>query len=111
LLSAVVAKKHRVELTAAAAADIAGTADQIAADNPIASVRWEARIEQLISGLQTMPRAHATIPEAAELGVDYREKLFGNYRIIYQIAGDRVVVLRVIHGARLLDLSYFKSDR
>jgi plasmid stabilization system protein ParE len=68
-----VAKKHRVELTAAAGADIARTVDLIAADNPAASARWETRIERLITGLQAMPRAHALIPEAAELGVDYRE--------------------------------------
>lgn len=59
--------------------------------------------------LETMPRAHAIIPEASELGVDYREKLFGKYRIIYRISVDRVIVLRVIHGARLLDLSLFRD--
>jgi plasmid stabilization system protein ParE len=56
-----------------------------------------------------MPLANAVIPEAAELGVDYREKLFGNYRIIYRVSGDAVIVLRVIHGARLLDLSFFRQ--
>jgi hypothetical protein len=49
------------------------------------------------------------IPEAAELGVDYRHKLFGSYRIIYRVAGGKVIVLRVNHAARLLDLSFFRD--
>ena len=48
------------------------------------------------------------IPEAADLDIDYRHKLFGNYRIIYRVEGNLVFVVRVIHGARLLLRSMFE---
>ena len=57
--------------------------------------------------LDTLPLAYGVIPEAAELGIAFRQKLFGHYRIIYRIDGDRVTIVRVIHCAQLLDLSVF----
>jgi hypothetical protein len=63
----------------------------------------------MIARLETFPFAHEVIPEGADLGVSYRHKLFGNYRIIYQVEGDQVIALRVIHGARLLDQSLFRD--
>jgi len=37
------------------------------------------------------------------MGERYRHLLFGHYRAVFRIAGDRVIVMRVLHGARLLD--------
>jgi len=70
-----------------------------------------AGAQRLIFGLETFPFAFGVIPEAkelsAEIDVDYRQKLFGNYRIIYRVEADRVIVMRVVHGARLLARSMF----
>ena len=52
-----------------------------------------------------MPQRHEVIPEAIDLGVEYRHVISGNYRTLYRIENDRVIVLRVIHASRLLDLS------
>jgi toxin ParE1/3/4 len=37
------------------------------------------------------------------LGTAYRHLLFGHYRTIFKIIGAGVIILRVIHKARLLD--------
>ena len=58
-----------------------------------------------IRSLKSMPQRHEVIPEAQDLGVDYRHIISGNYRTIYRINEDWVIVLRVIHAARLLDQS------
>jgi toxin ParE1/3/4 len=102
-----VTKKYLVEVTDWAQRDIRSTHKYIAEDNPQAADRWQASIERMILRLETFPFAHEVIPEAADLGVDYRHNLFGNYRIVYRVQGDRVFVLRVIHAARLLDQSMF----
>jgi toxin ParE1/3/4 len=109
LLSCDVRKKYRVETNPAAEDDIRQTRDYIAADNPQAAQRWARDVERLINRLESFPFAHEVIPEAAELGVKYRHRLFGKYRIIYRVENDRVIILRVIHGARLLHLSMFSS--
>ena len=43
------------------------------------------------------------MPENDLLGTSYCHQLIGNYRTIFKITGARVIILRVIHGARLLD--------
>ena len=62
-------------------------------------------IDRKIRSLQSMPQRYEVIPEAQELGVEYRHILSGNYRTIYRIEGERVIVLRVVHASRLLDQS------
>jgi plasmid stabilization system protein ParE len=103
-----VRKKYRVEISSAAKADVRSTFDHIAADNRHAAERWVENVEQLILRLRSMPRAYEVIPEAADLRIDCRHKLFGDYRIIYRIEADTVYVVRIIHGARLLDASMFQ---
>ena len=107
LQSCAVTKKFLVEITESARRDIRLAHSHIADDNPQAAERWRANVERMIVRLETFPFAHEVIPEAAALGMDFRHKLFGNYRIIYRVQEDCVFVLRVIHGARLLDQSMF----
>jgi toxin ParE1/3/4 len=102
-----VTKKYRVDTNPAAEEDIRFIYQRIATDNPVAASRWLVQIERLIARLETFPQAFELIPEASEIGADYRHKFFGNYRIIYRITGDRVIIVRVIHGARLLLPSMF----
>jgi plasmid stabilization system protein ParE len=103
-----VAKTYRVELSQAAKIDIDSIRNHIAADNPAAAERWRLEIRALILRLETLPFAFEVIPEAAELGVRCRHKLFGNYRIVYRVDEDRVLIVRVIHGAQLLDRATFE---
>jgi toxin ParE1/3/4 len=43
------------------------------------------------------------------MGTHYRHLLYGNYRSVFRIARKTVYVLRVIHGARLMDSSMFED--
>jgi toxin ParE1/3/4 len=91
-------------------ADIRAIREHIAADNPQAAERWAAEVERLILRLETLPFSFEVIPEAAELGREYRHKLFGSYRIIYRVEESRVAIVRVIHGARTLTPQMFFSS-
>lgn len=79
--------------------------DFIARDKPHAADTWARSIERKIRSLKSIPQRHEVIPEAQDLGVEYRHIISGNYRTIYRIDEDWVIVLRVIHAARLLDQS------
>ena len=96
-------KKYRVDITATAEADTAALWDYIAQDNPDAATAFILRLEEQISSLERYIERCPLIPENELLGTAYRHLLFGNYRTIFKIVGARVIILRVVHGARLLD--------
>lgn len=96
-------KKYAVEIAATAERDVLEIHDWIARDKPSAATRWVKEVKRQINALEKMPSRHEVIPEANDLGVDYRHIVFGNYRTIYRVAGERVIILRVIHASRLLD--------
>lgn len=97
------AKTFRVEITATAEADVAEIWEYIAQDNPETATAFILRLEEQIDTLENFPERCPPIPENRLLGAAYRHLLFGQYRAIFKIAGDRVIVMRVLHGARLLD--------
>jgi toxin ParE1/3/4 len=98
-----VTRRFSVELAATAEADVRGIRDHISRDNPTAARKWVAAIARQIALLESFPRRGAVIPEARFLRTPYRHLLYGTYRMIYRIEGERVLVIRVLHGARLVD--------
>ena len=96
-------KKYRVDIAALAEADTAAIWDYIAQDNPDAATAFILRLEAQIGTLERYPERCPLVAENDLLGTAYRHLLFGNYRTIFKIIGARVIILRIIHGARLLD--------
>lgn len=97
-------KKFRFDITASAEADIAAIWDYIAQENPATATAFILRLEEQIGDLEAFPERCPLTPESEYLGLPYRHQLFGQYRTIFKIAAPRVIILRVIHGARLLDI-------
>lgn len=97
------ARAYRVEITATAEADIADIWGYIAQDEPAAATAFVLHLEGQIDTLERFPERCPRIPESPLLGAAYRHLIIGNYRAIFKIVGDRVVLMRVLHGARLLD--------
>jgi len=58
---------------------------------------------------KSFPERCWLIPENEILGTRYRHLLYGNYRSLFRIVRKTVYVLRVVHGARLLDSSMFED--
>ncbi len=95
--------KYRVEITPTAEQDIEATWDYIAQDSPENASAFIVALGEQIDALERLPLRCPFIPENEILGTSYRHLLYGNYRTIFRIAGKTVIILRVIHGARLLD--------
>ncbi len=104
------AKRYRVDITRTAEQDIDSIYDFIARDNPAAANKWGKEVERQISTLSRSPARCPIIPEAGDLGREYRHLLYGAYRTIFRIVGSRVIVIRVIHGARLLTFSILEQS-
>jgi len=98
-------KKYRVKVTRHAEKDIEAIYTYIARDRPEAALGFVSELERQISTLERFPLRCPIIPEAEELGVLYRHLIHGDYRTIFRLAGATVYILRVIHGAQLLDTS------
>lgn len=97
-------RKYRVEITQIAESDIQEIFDYIARDKKAAAIKWVEEIERQIISLESFPLRCRIIPEAKELGEKYRHIIYDNYRTIFRIEGSKVIIMRVFHSARLLDL-------
>lgn len=75
-------------------------AEYIALDKPSAAEKWIdtvfSKVEQLISS----PEIGRVVPE---IGNDqFRELIYGNYRIIYRIGKIQISILTIRHGKQML---------
>jgi len=96
-------KKFNVDITTVAEADVAEIWEHIAQDSLEAATAFVLRLEEQINTLERFPERCPLVRENELLGTAYRHLVYGNYRTIFKIIGSRVVIMRVLHGARLLD--------
>ena len=101
--------KFVVEISRAAEADAVEISDYIAQDRPDAADRFLQELEKLAANLERWPARCPLIAENELMGTAYRHLVYGNYRTIFRMSGRQVVVLRIIHGARLVDSSLFDA--
>lgn len=98
------ARRYKVKITATAERDIQSVFDYIARENPSVAAQWVEEVERQIDSLERFPERCSVIPESEELGQKYRHLIYGNYRTIFRVESPTVLILRVVHGAQLLDL-------
>ncbi len=69
-----------------------------------AGARWFAQLLARIDTLEKQPVRCRSADEAADVGIELRELLFGRrrgmYRILFEIQGQVVHILRIRHAAR-----------
>ncbi|MEX1042720.1 MAG: type II toxin-antitoxin system RelE/ParE family toxin [Pirellulaceae bacterium] len=91
----------KVYWTRRARADLRGIRDHIAQDAPDAARSFVQAIIDSTDRLQKFPLSGQVVPELDR--TEIREVLRGSYRVIYRVQRDRVEILTVYHGARVLD--------
>jgi plasmid stabilization system protein ParE len=99
-----VAAKYRVKITPAAERDIEDIWFYIAEDSPEKATAFILALEEQTKTLESLPERCPLIPENEYLNRGYRHLLHSSYRTIFRVDGRIVYVLRVIHGARLLEI-------
>jgi plasmid stabilization system protein ParE len=80
--------------------DIASIREYIARDSTSNAKKVVAAIEQAADRLVDFPYGFRMIPEFQD--PDRRETFVYQYRIMYRVEEERVRILRVVHGRRLL---------
>ena len=72
----------------------------IARDAPRTAIAFVWRLKIAVDRLKDFPGSGRVVPEIGK--PEIREILRGDYRIIYRQRADRLEILTVFHGARLL---------
>ncbi len=79
---------------------ISEIAEYIALDNPVAAEKWVDGIFDSVKQLKQFPNSGRMIPELQL--ENFREIIFGNYRVIYRVDENQVSILTVRHGKQVL---------
>ena len=103
-------KKHRVVISASAERDLEEAFSYIARDNPQAARRWLEGMRRKVKSLESMPSRGAFISESSELRRAYRQLVYGRYRIIYRLEERAIMIMRVLHAARILEIPDTRSE-
>jgi plasmid stabilization system protein ParE len=100
----------RVEIGSSAKDDVQAIHDHIALDKRGAATKWVREFYRHVRSLRETPFGYEVIPEVDDLSIPFRHLLHGNYRIIYRVYEEqrRVLVVRVIHAARILRPCFFR---
>ncbi|PIP35011.1 MAG: plasmid stabilization protein [Desulfobacterales bacterium CG07_land_8_20_14_0_80_52_14] len=81
------------------ASEIAG---YIAQDKPSAAVKWIQTIFSKVEQLKSSPEIGRIVPEIRNN--QFRELIYGNYRIIYRIEAEQIAILTIRHGKQILPI-------
>ena len=80
--------------------DIDGIARFIARDSLHHAKRVVAALFELSDGIVEQPMSGRVVPEYGR--EEMRERFLYSYRMVYEIGSERISILAVIHGQRLL---------
>ena len=80
--------------------DLLEIGDFIARDKPAAAAKLVHRIIDTVERIAQFPTSGRVVPETHR--DDLREVILDNYRIVYQVGSNRITVLTVFEGHRLL---------
>ncbi len=92
----------RVEITRTAAREIEERYERINEQARNSAMKWRAGLIEAVEALSTNPEIYPEAPEAEWYGSGLREFYYGKrrntYRILFEVRGNVVYVLRVRHG-------------
>ncbi|MDD3849027.1 MAG: type II toxin-antitoxin system RelE/ParE family toxin [Smithellaceae bacterium] len=77
-------------------------AEYIALDKPAAADNWINTLFSKVGQLMLSPKSGRVVPEIGD--EQFRELIYGNYRILYRIEKKQVSILTVRHGKQILPI-------
>ncbi|HHE74221.1 MAG TPA: type II toxin-antitoxin system RelE/ParE family toxin [Desulfobacteraceae bacterium] len=78
-------------------------ADYIAQDKPSAAEKWIDTVFSKVEQLKSSPEIGRIVPEIKDS--QFRELIYGNYRIIYRIETKQISILTIRHGKQILPIN------
>ncbi len=96
-------RKYEVNITKHAQEDLEHIFYYIANDSEDNAANFINELEKKVLTLESLLKRNPLIPENEYFGTEYRHLIYKKYRIIYRISENSVYILRIIHGAKLLE--------
>ena len=90
-----------IEWSSIAQNDLNRIIDYIAQDSLEYALLFFEQVREKVENLTQFPKMGRKIPELDDPNI--RELILSNYRLIYQILGEKIQIVRLIHGSRILD--------
>lgn len=78
-------------------------AEYIARDKPSAAEQWINTVFSKVKQLKSSPEIGRIVPELKN--TEFREIIYGNYRIIYRIEKTQISILTICHGKQILPVN------
>ena len=90
-----------VEWSSQAAQDLESIVEFISKDSPQYARLFVSDIFRTLDRIATFPNSGRTVPEAGNPAI--REVILGSYRVMFRVGKEKVGLITIHHGARLLD--------
>ncbi len=95
---------YRLDWAEAARRDLLAIVEYLVERNPNAAASTLDRLERRAEALKRHPERGRLIPELERLQIrEYRELIVEPYRLLYRVAGRRILVLGVLDSRRNLE--------
>ncbi len=78
-------------------------AEYIAQDKPAAAEKWISTVFSKVEQLKSSPEIGRIVPEIRN--DQFRELIYGNYRIVYRIEKEQISILTIRHGKQILPIN------
>lgn len=92
---------YKVNWSSEAIEDLHSIADYIAKDSQVYARSVVTKVFDVSRSLASQPLIGRVVPE---IGVaEIRERFVYSYRLVYQIGDNKILIVAVIHGKRLID--------
>ena len=93
---------EKIRWSPRAADDLEDICNYIARDSERYAAIFAGNIFQIINHIPDFPNSGRIVPEYKNESL--REKIFGNYRIVYRLKNEDVEIVAIHHGARIFSL-------
>ena len=90
-----------IEWSSIAQNDLNKIIDYIAQDSLEYALLFYEQVREKVENLTQFPKMGRKVPELDDPNI--RELILRNYRLIYQILGEKIQIVRLLHGSRILD--------
>jgi plasmid stabilization system protein ParE len=91
----------KIKWSPRAASNLEEICNYIAKDSKYYSILFAKNITNIVKAIPQFPKSGRIVPEYKDENL--REKIYGNYRIVYRLKEDVVEIVAICHSARSLD--------
>lgn len=89
--------------------DVESIAEYIGRDSEFYAGAVATKIIQMARSIESFPWMGRVVPELEEEKI--RERFVYSYRVVYQVQATRILIVAVIHGARLIETISDRLER